>query len=47
MKTELILIDELEQYCYEMEMAGYTDWPEYETACELLDQLFIKNEKGA
>lgn len=41
------LIHELEVYLYEMEMAGYTDWPEYETACELLDQLFMKNEKGA
>ena len=47
MKTEQILIDELELYCHEMEMAGYTDWPEYETACKLLDQLFVEVEKGA
>lgn len=47
MKTELILIDELELYCHEMEMAGYTDWPEYEKACKLLDMLFAEQEKGA
>jgi hypothetical protein len=47
MKTELILIDELEQYCYEMEMAGYTDCPEYKEACKLLDVLCAEQEKGA
>jgi len=47
MKTEQILIAELEEYCYEMEMAGYTDWPEYQAACKLLDKLFVEEEKGA
>ena len=47
MKTEQILIAELEEYCYEMEMAGYTDWPEYQAACVLLGKLFVAEEKGA
>lgn len=47
MPTKTNLIDELELYLYEMEMAGYTDWPEYEEACKLLDMLFVAQEKGA
>ena len=47
MPTTTNLIHELEVYLYEMEMAGYTDWPAYETACSLLDELFDEQEKGA
>ena len=47
MPTKTNLIDELELYLHEMEMAGYTDWPEYKEACKLLDMLFVTQEKGA